>query len=125
MKTILVVDDELGIANVVAATLEDEGYRVLSASNGLQGLEQLNEGKPDLIVSDFMMPFMDGATMIRQIRANAALQRVPILIVSAMQEALIRSRFEDLDAFLRKPFRIATLLNLVEELLSKADPKND
>lgn len=116
MKTVLVVDDELANANVVVASLEDEGYRVLTAPNGLEGLQRVKDCKPDLVISDFMMPFMDGATMAQHIRDDPMRQQVRIIIVSAMEEAVIRKRFDQYDGYMRKPFSIALLLQLVESL---------
>jgi len=117
VQTILVVDDEFGAVEVVTAALEDEGYRVLSAPNGRLGLERLAEYPVDLAVVDFMMPLMDGAQMGRAMRDDPALRDIPILMISAIGEAQVRERFEGYQAFLRKPFRIATLLGTARSLL--------
>ena len=63
VQTILVVDDEFGVVEVLTAALEDEGYRVMAAANGRHGLERLAENRPDLVIVDFMMPILDGAAM--------------------------------------------------------------
>ena len=65
MATVLVVEDEFGIADLIEAVLEDEGYRVLIAVNGKQGLELLARERPDLMFLDYMMPVMDGAAVLR------------------------------------------------------------
>ncbi|MBV9912067.1 MAG: response regulator [Sinobacteraceae bacterium] len=119
MQTILVVDDEFGAIEVVTAALEDEGYRVLSAANGRYGLERLAEAAVDLAVVDFMMPLMDGTVMGRTMRADPAYAHIPIILMSAVGEPVVRERFPDYDAFLRKPFRITTLLDAVRQLLGK------
>jgi CheY-like chemotaxis protein len=123
MKTILVVDDEPAVANVAIALLEDEGFRVLVASNGIEGLQKLSEERTDLIITDFMMPFMDGATMSHQIRGDPAHQHVPIIVVSAMTEGIIKRQFSSYEGFLLKPYRIAALLDLVTKLLDAQRPK--
>ncbi len=66
MVTVLVVEDEFAIAELLEMVLADEGYRVLMAANGRQGLQRLAEGpRPDLVISDYMMPILDGADMLQ------------------------------------------------------------
>jgi CheY-like chemotaxis protein len=117
VQTILVVDDEFGAVEVVTAALEDEGYRVLSAANGRLGLERLANNTIDLAIVDYMMPLMDGIQMAQLMRENPTLRDVPIIMISAVGEAQVRGKFEGYQAFLRKPFRIATLLDTVRKVL--------
>lgn len=119
MKTVLVVDDEFGIADVLVSALEDEGYRVFSAANGRQGLDRLAEIRPDLAVIDFMMPLMDGPALGRIMRGDQVLAEVSIIMMSAVPEATLRERFDGYDAFLRKPFHIADFLSLVADVLGR------
>jgi CheY-like chemotaxis protein len=114
-----VVEDEFGVADVVVTALEDEGYRVLVAANGRQGMERLADTKPDLIILDFMMPIMDGAAMAKAVRANPEYANIPIVMTSAVGEAAVKDRFGDFQAFMRKPFRIQELLETVERLIGK------
>jgi CheY-like chemotaxis protein len=118
VQTILVVDDELGAIEVVATALEDEGYRVLSAANGRHGLEKLTEGQVDMAVIDFMMPLMDGTALGRAMKSDPALSRIPIIMMSAVGESLVRDRFDGYAAFLRKPFRISVLIDTVRRILA-------
>ena len=118
MQTILVVDDELGAIEVVATALEDEGFRVLSAANGRHGLEKLSEGQVDLAVIDFMMPLVDGTAMAREMKANPAFRNIPIIMMSAVGESVVRGRFDGYAAFLRKPFRISALIDTVRRVLA-------
>jgi CheY-like chemotaxis protein len=117
VQTILVVDDELGAIEVVATALEDEGYRVLSAANGRHGLEKLAEGQVDLAVIDFMMPLMDGTALGRAMKEDPALRNIPIIMMSAVGESLVRERFSGYTAFLRKPFRVSALIDTVRRVL--------
>jgi CheY-like chemotaxis protein len=117
VQTILVVDDEFGAVEVVTATPEDEGYRVLSAANGRLGLLRLEDNPVDLVIVDFMMPLMDGAQMAQAMRENPDLRNIPIIMISAVGEAQVRQKFEGYQAFLRKPFRISMLLETVRRLL--------
>jgi CheY-like chemotaxis protein len=122
VQTILVVDDELGAIEVVSTALEDEGYRVLSAANGRHGLEKLAEGSVDLAVVDFMMPLVDGVAMGRAMKQDPVLRNIPIIMTSAVGESLVRERFDGYAAFLRKPFRIAALLDVVRRVLGEVKP---
>jgi CheY-like chemotaxis protein len=117
MKTVLVIDDEYGIVEVVVLALKDEGYRVITAADGQQGLERLAETRPDLVLLDFMMPRMDGPAVAKAMRANRAHREIPIVMMSAVGEAAVRERFSGYAAFLRKPFRVRTVLDLVTRLI--------
>jgi CheY-like chemotaxis protein len=117
VQTILVVDDELGAIEVVATALEDEGYRVLTAANGLHGLEKLAEGPVDLAIIDFMMPLLDGVGLGRAMQEDPALSKIPIIMMSAVGEPVVRERFDGYSAFLRKPFRLPALLVAVRRIL--------
>lgn len=116
MRTVLVVDDEFGTVEVLVAALEDAGYRVLTAANGRRALERLEENKPDLVVSDFMMPLMDGAALVRAIRSNPQFRDIPVIMMSAAPETALR--LDGYEAFLRKPFRVPALLELIASLLN-------
>lgn len=120
MQTILIVDDEFGAVEVVTAALEDEGYRVLSAANGRLGLERLAHNPVDLAIIDYMMPLMDGAQIAQAMRTSPELREIPIIMISAVGETQVRARFNGYQAFLRKPFRIAALLESVRRLLPPA-----
>lgn len=119
MKTILVVDDELGSAEVLSLILEDEGYLTYCAVNGQRGLEKAREVKPHLIILDFMMPIMDGAQMAQALRADPQLGGVKILMNSGLTEPIVRQRFTDYDAFLRKPYNLDQALEVIKSLLSE------
>ena len=122
MATILVVDDEFGIGELLEALLVDDGHRVLTAMNGRHALEKVAEAKPDLVISDLMMPVMDGAALLRALREHAELKDVPFMLMCALPESSIADRVEGYDAFLRKPFRLAEISGLVAGLLKTPDP---
>jgi CheY-like chemotaxis protein len=117
VATILVVDDEFGIGELLEALLQDDGHRVLTAMNGRHALEQIAEAKPDLVISDLMMPVMDGAALLRAVRENPELRDVPFMLMCALPESSIAPRIEGYDAFLRKPFKLADISRRVAELL--------
>jgi CheY-like chemotaxis protein len=115
VKTILVVDDELGSAEVLSLILEEEGFRAFSAVNGQLALAQARDTVPDLVIVDYMMPLMNGAEFARALRAEPQFGRTRIVLNSGLPESAIRDQFEGYDAFLRKPFRIDALLDLVRQ----------
>jgi CheY-like chemotaxis protein len=118
MKTILIVDDEFGIVDILSEVLEDEGYRVVTAANGKQGLEQVAEVRPDLVILDVMMPVLDGLEVLRRLRSDAASRDLEVIVMSAAppprgQEKLL----SNVSGFLRKPFDLRDLLKMVRLLL--------
>ena len=122
MHTVLVVDDEYGVAEVLQSILEDEGYRVGTAINGKQALVRLGELTPDLIMLDYMMPIMDGTQTLAAIRKNPAFAGTPIIMMSSLEEAAVRETATAYDTFLRKPFRAMAVVKMVAQLLEQTSP---
>ncbi len=118
MATILVVDDEFGIGELLEALLQDDGHRVLTAMNGRHALERMAEAKPDIVISDLMMPVMDGALLLRAIREHAEYKNIPFMLMCALPESSIADRVKGYDAFLRKPFKLMEMAGLVNNLLN-------
>ena len=119
MPTVLVVDDEFGIVDVLETILTDEGYRVLTACNGKQGLVRLAEQKPDVVLSDFMMPILGGDGMLRAMAAVPDYQRIPVIMMSSLGEDVIAETCKGYTAFLHKPFRVAAVLSTVARVLDR------
>jgi CheY-like chemotaxis protein len=117
-KRILVVDDELANAEVLALILEDEGYEAHCAVNGRQGLERVAEVQPHLVVLDYMMPIMNGAAMGLALRESPAMRHIKILMNSSLPEASVRQQFSGYDAFLRKPYDADVALATISRLLA-------
>jgi CheY-like chemotaxis protein len=92
MATVLVVEDEFGIADLIEAVLEEEGHRILMAANGKHGLEMLAQERPDLVFLDYMMPVMDGAGLLRCMAAAPSLRDIPVVIMSSLPEATVAER---------------------------------
>jgi CheY-like chemotaxis protein len=119
VKTILVVDDELGSAEVLSLILEEEGYKAYCAVNGRQALVQARDIVPDLVIVDYMMPLMNGAELSRQLRADPQFVDTKIVLNSGLPEAVIREQFDGYDAFLRKPFKVEALLEVVQRFIGR------
>lgn len=120
MHTIVLIDDEFGLADVVAATLSDAGYRVFAAVNGAQGLDVMAEHPPDLVLLDYMMPLLDGPGVVKAMRADPKLAHLPVILMSAMPEAVVQRRTTDYVGFLRKPFEFEQLIEAVAAALAQA-----
>nr|WP_314560030.1 response regulator [uncultured Pseudomonas sp.] len=120
MSTILVVDDEYLIADILGYALEDEGFMVVKAGNGRKGLEVLERERPALIITDFMMPVMDGLEFATAVRALPSLNHLPIILVSGAQAHVGMERSDLFDAVLDKPFNIDLIIAEVRRLLTPA-----
>ena len=122
MKTILVIDDEYALVESLTDLLEEEGYRVVSAANGKDGLTRVMKENPDLIITDFMMPIADGLELVRGVRALPTFQAVPVVMMSASDMTVVLSnRRLKLSAFLSKPFQADELMGLVRKLIGKGE----
>jgi CheY-like chemotaxis protein len=122
MGTVLVVDDEFGIAELIDVVLTDEGHRVVTAANGKQGLEVALDEQPDLVFVDYMMPVMDGAAMLHAMGDDASLKGIPVVVMSSIPEATVAQRCSGYVGFLRKPFKIIDVTTLTEQLIGKDAP---
>jgi CheY-like chemotaxis protein len=121
VRTVLVVDDEFGVAEVLDAILTDEGYRVVTATNGRQALARIAEQRPDLMLLDYMMPIVDGVAVLHALSADPKASDLPVVVMSALPEEAISSKTSAYAAFLRKPFRIKTVLAAIQRALPAAD----
>ncbi|WP_345815846.1 response regulator [Paraburkholderia sp. PREW-6R] len=114
MKTILVVDDEFDILTVWRLLLERHGYTVLTASNGAAALEEIGRTRPDIIVSDCMMPVMSGLQLCAALNADADLRKIPIILCSAAAE--IPMQPNPTIQYARKPLSFDMLLDMLQRL---------
>ena len=121
-KTILVVDDEKRIVDILVYNLQKEGYQTLEANDGEEAIKIANEKKPDLILLDIMLPKIDGLTVCKKLRATL---NVPILILSAKDEEIDKILGLELgaDDYITKPFSVRELVARVKANLRKAETK--
>jgi CheY-like chemotaxis protein len=123
MGMILVVEDEYGNAEILQLLLEAEGYRVAVASNGQEALDLLQNGeKPSLILSDFMMPVMNGGELGQALSQDRMLSQIPFIFMSGTSQDIVRRVFSGYDAFLVKPIEFDSLLLVVKRLLAAGQP---
>ena len=117
-KQILVVEDEWDIAELLIFLLVSEGYWVEHARDGNVALEMLMERSWDLVLTDLMMPGLDGNELVQKIRESPHLAPLPVMMLSALPEHIARARCESIDSFLQKPFGLEDLLRAVRSLLA-------
>lgn len=122
MATVLIVDDEPPIVELVRFTLEDEHVRVVEAADGLEALEVACAELPDLIFLDVQMPHLNGFEVCRRLRLEPRLAKTRIVMLTAAGQAedLARGRAAGADIYLTKPFSPLRLLTLVQSLLPEA-----
>ena len=119
-KLILIVDDEFDLTSTFSLLFQLNGFETFTANNGQHALELIRQRVPDLILSDYMMPIMDGMQLSQQLRADPATAHIPIILMSAIpqHEDMITSRFS---AFIQKPFQFKHLLEITLRTLSSQD----
>jgi len=120
---LLLGKDERALRKVMEMVLEDEGYEVLTAVDGREGLAQIAKATPDLIITDYMMPEMDGAEMVRRIKSDPDTSHIPILLMSAALPADLPER-RMVDCFLEKTGELTSLLSTIRRLLAGASAGN-
>jgi two-component system, OmpR family, response regulator len=118
-KTILLIDDEINLQQLMKITLQSQKYHVEIASNGLEGLAKLETMKPDLIILDMNMPKMGGLEFYQRICEGTDRPKFPVLVLTA--RANMEQLFKELniDGFIAKPFEIADLLHEVKAIIQK------
>ncbi|MDZ7754907.1 response regulator transcription factor [Rhodohalobacter sp.] len=122
-QTILVVDDEQDLLDLIEYNLKKEGYNVLKAENGVQGLEMAKEYKPNLILLDIMMPKLDGIQVCEKMRANPDLKPIPVIFLTARSDEKTEVEGLDIgaDDFITKPISTTKLLSRIKAVLRRYD----
>jgi len=122
-QTILVVDDEQDLLDLIEYNLKKEGYDVLKAENGIQGLEMAKEHKPNLVLLDIMMPKLDGIQVCEKMRANPDLKPIPVIFLTARSDEKTEVEGLDIgaDDFITKPISTTKLLSRIKAVLRRYD----
>ncbi|MGO4170241.1 response regulator [Novosphingobium sp. YAF33] len=113
---IVVAEDEFLIADLLVVSLEEAGHEVHDAGHGAAALKLVRNFVPDLVITDFMMPLMTGLELAEAMKADSALQRIPIILVTGAQGSIARSRNDLFDRVFDKPYKMDQLLLAVAEL---------
>jgi CheY-like chemotaxis protein len=114
LPTVLIVDDEPDILDLLRDVLESEGLTVFTASNGRAALYLIQRSPVALVLTDWMMPHVSGIDLARQLRSNPATTTIPLLLMSAAMPQHISDMFA---AVIHKPFALDTVIELVREFL--------
>lgn len=121
MQTILVIDDEIDILELISLNLKRNGYSCITAADGVTGVKKALEALPDMIILDLMLPGKDGFTVFRELRADSRTQQTPVLMLTARGE--ISDRITGLetgaDDYVTKPFSPKELMLRVRALLKR------
>jgi CheY-like chemotaxis protein len=119
-KTILIVDDEQDVIQVLQLSLEQAGYQVISAENGQHALERVATHTPDLILMDQMMPVMDGLEALQHLKGNQATAAIPVVMLTANNSyAQMSEGWESgTDLYLTKPVPAVELIEFIDCILS-------
>jgi two-component system alkaline phosphatase synthesis response regulator PhoP len=127
-EKILAVDDDPDILDALIMILESQGYQVVTARNGLEGLARIEAEKPDLMILDLLMPKMDGFALCKELQEPrwAKYRNMPILVLTSVREDAARRRYEletghelEVDDYIEKPFPPDILLERVKKLLKR------
>jgi len=120
---ILIVEDEPGMIELLTIALEDEGYEVSIASNGVEGLKQIEKEEPDLIISDVMMPDMNGFEFCERLRNDPRTASIPFIFLTAKKDVSDRVRGLNLgaDDYISKPFHVVEVVARIRSLLQRSD----
>ena len=119
-KMILIIEDETSIQNIIKAFLEDAGYTVILAADGMEGIEQFRANKPDLVLLDLMLPKIDGFAVCEILRKES---RVPIIMLTALDDDDSQMKgFDALaDDYITKPFSMPLVVKHIEAVLRRAE----
>ena len=104
MSKVLIIDDEMPIRKLVRSVLKEDGYEIIDAKNGREGLELALEEDPDVIVMDVKMPEMSGLDACRELKKHAKTKDIPVLILTGVEESKKEAVEAGVDDFLNKPF---------------------
>ncbi len=123
MATVLIIEDDPTILANTVELLELEGFNVVSAKDGEEGIQRAQEFTPDVIVCDVLMPKVDGYGVLSSVRANAKTRQIPLVFVSAIprEEMPIAAANLEIADYLIKPFRASDLIRVLRGILNDSN----
>jgi DNA-binding response OmpR family regulator len=124
-ERVLIADDDPIILNFLSALLRDKGYQVITAEDGKRTLEAAIIYNPDVIVTDLVMPYMDGFEIIKVLKGEPRLKNIPVIILSMKdkEEDIVKGLEEGADDYIIKPFNALELATRIKKLLERVKRK--
>jgi DNA-binding response OmpR family regulator len=121
MAKILVADDDATTLLFVRSLLEDRGYDVITAEDGESALSLVRSQKPDLVVTDLVMPYINGLELIREMREDTELSRIPVVLISMKdkEQDIVQGLEEGADDYVVKPFHALELAARIKKILDR------
>lgn len=122
-RKIIIVDDFSGVRSIVKESLTRRGYEVLEADNAEDALKFFNGTQVDLLITDFDMPDIDGAELVKRVRSMSRYIYTPVIILSGVRKERIEDKLTDLNiaAYVQKPFEVKQFYSIVERLAGKVN----
>lgn len=121
-RKVLLVEDNVSVRELLRVLLETEGYEIVEATDGSDGLAQAEQSLPDLMILDLMMPGLDGESVLSRLRSHPQLSEVPVLVVSGKYESLGRLRDQlGEDNVFPKPFEPSKMMDRIGDLIGYPD----
>lgn len=118
-KRILIAEDDPDAREMLSVLLAAEGFAVITAEDGQQALQIVEQAPPDLIITDIQMPNLDGIELIKRLRTHSQLRWVPIVVMSAVEGGIVRDALKaGANQATQKPMQLDGLLGLIKQLLS-------
>ena len=119
MSMVLIVDDSAMVREMISGHLKGHGFQVREAVDGVHGMEQMQTSPPDLVITDIVMPRMNGYEFCRWIKGNAATQAIPVIMCSTKSEEFDRywGMKQGADAYITKPYQPMDMVNAINKLL--------
>jgi two-component system phosphate regulon response regulator PhoB len=124
--TIMIVEDEADLSELMRYNLEAEGFRIVSAESGDEAVERIRDGVPDLILLDWMLPGLSGIELCRRWRSREETARTPIIMVTARgeEEERVRGLATGADDYIVKPFSMPEMVARIQALLRRSNPQS-
>lgn len=122
-RKILTVDDEKHIVRLIQVNLERHGYEVVTAFDGREALQKVDEERPDLVILDVMMPYMDGFEVLQNLKRNPGTRDIPVIMLTAKaQDADVFKGWQSgVDCYLTKPFNPMELISFVQRIFKSLE----
>ena len=127
MAKVLVIDDDVGLLDLLRVHLKNAGHAVRTASDAADGIRAILADPPELILSDVGMPYLDGMELLRALRSDALTRKIPVIFLTgrADDDTLVRAHQLGVDDYLTKPIQSEELLSSIDRALRKARLKTD